>query len=55
MGQLDERQTFTSLDTAMGCSPSELSEDNVTWERRKKGRRMNCDVDEATEGLENEL
>ena len=24
-------------------------------EKRKKGWRMNCDVSEATEGLENEL
>ena len=33
----------------------ELSEELVTWEKRKKGWRMNCDVGEATEGLENEL
>ena len=36
----------------MGGSPGELSEELVTQD---KGWRMNCDVDEATEGLENEL
>ena len=40
---------------AMGDSPGELSEDLVTQEKRKKGWRMNCDIGEATEGLENEL
>ena len=40
---------------AMGGSPGELSEELVTWEKRKKGWRMNCDVGEAAEGLENEL
>ena len=40
---------------AMGSSPGELSEQLVTYEKRKKGWRMNCDVGEATEGLENEL
>ena len=39
----------------MGGSPDELSEELVTQEKRKKGWRMNCDVGEATEGLENEL
>ena len=39
----------------MGGSPGELSEDLVTQEKRKKGWRMNCDVGEAMEGLENEL
>ena len=49
-------------------SPGELSEEIVTYEKRKKGWRMNChvgeerngwrmsyDVGKATEGLENEL
>ena len=40
---------------SMGGSPGELSEALVTQEERKKGWRMNCDVGEATEGLENEL
>ena len=40
---------------AMGGSPGELSEELVTQEKRKNGWRMNCDVGEATEGLENEL
>ena len=35
--------------------PGELSEELVTQEKRKKDWRMNCDVGEATEGLENEL
>ena len=39
----------------MGGWPSEVSEELVTQEKRKKGWRMNCDVGEATEGLENEL
>ena len=33
-------------------SPGELSEELVTQEKRKKGWTMNCDVGEATEGLE---
>ena len=39
----------------MGGLPGELSEELVMYEKRKKGLRMNCDVGEATEGLENEL
>ena len=39
----------------MGGSPGGLNEELVTQEKRKKGCRMNCDVGEATEGLENEL
>ena len=39
----------------MGDSRGELSEELVTQEKRKKGWRMNCDVGEATDGLENEL
>ena len=39
----------------MGSSPGELSEELVTYEKRKKGWRMSCDVGETTEGLENEL
>ena len=38
----------------MGGSPGELSDELVTQEKQKKGRRMNCDVGEATEGLKNE-
>ena len=40
---------------AMGGSPGQLIEQLVTQEKRKKGWKMNCDVGEATEGLENEL
>ena len=36
----------------MGGSPGE---ELVTYEKRKKGWRMICDVGEAAEGLENEL
>ena len=39
----------------MGDSQGELSEELVTYEKRNKGWRMNCDVGEETEGLENEL
>ena len=39
----------------MGGSPGELNVELVTWENIKKGWRMNCDVGEATEGLDNEL
>ena len=46
---------FTILTMTMGVSPGELSEELVTQEKRKKGWRMNCDVGEATEELENEL
>ena len=42
-------------DDSMGGSPGELSEELVTQEKRNKGRRMNCDVGDATAGLENEL
>ena len=43
------------LVVSTGGSPDELSEELVTQEKQKKGWRMNCDVGEATEGLENEL
>ena len=39
----------------MDSSPGELSEKLVMQEKRKKGRRTNCDIGEAMEGLENEL
>ena len=39
----------------MDGSPGDVSEVPVTYEKRKKGRRMSCDVGETTEGLENEL
>ena len=39
----------------MSGSTGELSEELVMQEKQKKGWRMNCDVGEATEGLENEL
>ena len=44
--------TLTNF-TCVGGSPGESSEELVTQEERK-GWRMNCDVGEATEGLENE-
>ena len=39
----------------MGGSPGELSEELVMQEKQKKGWRLNHDVGEAMEGLENEL
>ena len=36
----------------MGGSPGELSEELVMQEKRKKDWRINCEVGEATEGLE---
>ena len=41
--------------SVMGGSPGDVSEEPVTYEKRKKGWRMSCDVGKATEGLENEL
>ena len=39
----------------VGGSPGDVSEEPVTYEKRKTGWRMSCDVGKATEGLENEL
>ena len=39
----------------MGGSPGDVNEKPVTYEKRKEGWRMRCDLGEATEGLENEL
>ena len=39
---------------SMGGSPGVLSEELVPKEKRKKGWRINCDVDEVTERFENE-
>ena len=39
----------------MRGSPSEFSEELVMQEKQNKGWRMNCDVGEATDVLENEL
>ena len=48
-----ERKTsLVGLTVVHGGSPGELSEELVTWEKRKKGWKMNCDVGEAMEGLE---
>ena len=33
----------------------QVSEETVTYEKRKKGWRMSCDVGEVTERLKNEL
>ena len=38
----------------IGGSSGELSEELVMWVKRQKGWRMNCDVGEVTERLENE-
>ena len=39
----------------MSGSPGDVCEKPVMQEKRKKGWRTNCNVGEATEGLENEL
>ena len=39
----------------MGGSPGDVSEEQVTQEKRKKGWRTSSGVGEAMEGLENEL
>ena len=39
----------------MGGSPGDVSEVPMTYVKQRKGCRMSCDVDEAAEGLENEL
>ena len=49
-----EKLTRTGMQN-MGGSPSDVSEEAVTQEKRKKGWRISCDVGEATEALENEL
>ena len=46
------RNLVSSTVLTMGGSPGDVSEEPVTYEKRKKGWRMNCDVGEATEGLE---
>ena len=46
---------YVNVNQIMGGSPGELSEELVTQETRKKVWRMNCDVGEVTEKLENEL
>ena len=50
---LSRREGHMAL--TMGGSPGDVSEEPVTYEKRKKGWRMSCDIGEATEGLENEL
>ena len=39
----------------MGGSPGDVGEVPVMYVKQRKGCRMICDVDEATEGLDNEL
>ena len=39
----------------MGGSSGDVGEVLVTWVKQRKGCKINCDVGEATEGLENEL
>ena len=39
----------------MGGSPGDVSEEPVTYEKRKKGWGMSCNVGKATERLENEV
>ena len=45
-----------NLMNSMGGSPVDVGEMPVTWmKRRRKDWRMSCDVNEATEGLANEI
>ena len=53
MTRMDDK--FNQRFPGLCGSPGELSEELVTWEKRKKSWRMNCDIGETTEGLENEL
>ena len=46
---------ISSVFYIMDGSPGDVSEEPVTYEKRKKGWRMICDVCEAREWLENEL
>ena len=39
----------------MGGSTCDVSEESLTYEKRKKGWRMSCDAGKETEGLENEV
>ena len=49
-------QSSPSIETSnMGGSSGELSEELMTQEKRKKSCKMNCDVGEATEVLDNDL
>ena len=50
----DRRERELAVDH-MGCSAGDVSEEPVTWEKRKKDCRMSCDVGQETEVLENEL
>ena len=50
-----QKLKFVTPPGIMGGSPGELSEELVTYEKQKNGCGINCDVGEATEGLENEL
>ena len=38
----------------MGGSPGDVSEEPVTSENRNESWSMSCDIDEATEGLDND-
>ena len=46
---------ISSVFYMMDGSPGDVSEEPVTYEKRKKGWRMSCDVGKATKLLENEL
>ena len=51
----NNNENTEKLVISMGGLPGELNEELVMQEKQKKGWRMNCDIGEATEGLENEL
>ena len=46
---------YSGLLQSKGGSPSDVSEEPVTYVKRKKAWRLSCDVCEAIEGSENEL
>ena len=49
-------RTSPKFTTRVMCGlPSDVSEEPVPLEKRKKGWRMSCDVGEAAEGFENDL
>ena len=53
--QINVMKCSSTCAGVLRSSPGKLSEELVTQKKRKKGWRMNCQVGEVTEGLENEL
>ena len=53
--RLENEQICYKLSLLMDGSPGDVSEEPLTYGKRKKGWRMSCDIGGATEGMENEL